>query len=209
MRLVLKLLCYAAALAAMWWLVPQIELSFQRATAAGSTPDASRAYALFSAYLVVSAALAAFVAWDVSRFLGSQAGRLFLGGGRVASITPSWWKAERLCRNHRPIEAIEVLRAYLNTHPRHWCVAVRIAEIYQLQLNDSLAAALEYKQILKRRLPPSARAEIMVRLAACQLLLRDGDESAAMLRQVVEQFPRAAAAQKATRRLARIEKPSA
>ena len=125
MRLTLKLICYAAALIALGWLVPQIEASFVRATGAGSTPDASWAYALFSVYLLASAALATFLAWDISRFFGWQAGRLFWSGGRVAAITPAWWKAERLCREQRPIEAIEALREYLKAHPRHWRVASR------------------------------------------------------------------------------------
>ena len=75
MRLLLKLIFYAAAIAALCWLVGETAASFNRATAMGSTPDASRAYALFSVYLIAGAALAMFVAWDVSQLIGWQAER--------------------------------------------------------------------------------------------------------------------------------------
>ena len=204
MRLVLKLLFYAAVIAALCWLVRRIGVSFDRATELSSTADASRAYALFSVYLISGAALAVFVAWDVSRFLGGLAGQLFWGGGRIASITPAWWKAERLCKEQQPLEAIRILRDYLNAHPRHWGVAVRIAEIYQHEIKDPLPAALEYEELLKQHLSDAARAEIMLRLAACRLLLREAETAAAMLRQVIEQFPRTPAAKKAARRLERM-----
>ena len=206
MRLVLKFFFYAAAITALCWLVPQIAAGFHRATAAGSTPDVSRAYALFSVYLIVGAALAMFVAWDVSRFLGGQAGQLFWSGGRVASITPAWWKAERLCKDRQPLEAVHVLRDYLDAHPRQWRVAVRIAEIYQNEIKDPLPAALEYEKILSGRLPNGARPEVLLRLAACQLLLRRHAESAMALREVLEKYPGTDAAQKAERRLKRIER---
>ena len=205
MRLLAKLFFYAADIAALCWLVPQIAASFHRATAANSTPDASRAYALFAVYLLTGAALALFAAWDASRFLGEMAGRLFWSGGRIASITPAWWKAERLCREQQPLEAIRVLRDYLNSHPRQWRASVRIAEIYQHEIEDALPAALEYEELLKQRLPDTARAEIMLRLAACYLRLHRPEDSAAKLREVIETFPRTPAAEKAARRLARTE----
>ena len=207
MRLVLKLLFYAAVIAALCWLVPQIAASFNRATAAGSTPDASRAYALFSVYLISSAVLAVFVAWDVAQFFGWQAERLFLGGGRLSRLTPTWWRAERLCKVGEGDEAVRVLRAAASAHPRQWRLGVRIAEIYQHDLTNPLAAALEYEELLKRRLPRPARAWLMVRLAACYLLLRRVEESAAMLRLVMVKFPRTPAGKKAARRLARISAP--
>lgn len=209
MRLILKLLFYAAAITALCWLVTQMQVSFERATAAGSTPDTSRAYALFAVYLLTGAALALFLAWDVSQFFGWQAERLFLGGGRLASFTPALWKAERLRQQDQPLEAVRTLREQLVAHPRQWRLAVRIAEIYQHDLNNPLAAALEYEELLKRRLPRPARAWIMVRLAGCHRVLRRMDESAETLRQVIEQFPRTPAAEKAARRLARLSEPEA
>ena len=204
-RLILKLLFYAAAIVGLCWLVRQIAVSFDRATELSSTDEASRAYALFSLYLLAGAALALFVAWDVSQFFGWQAESLFLGGGRLSNLTPAWWKSERLCKAGEADEAVRVLREASASHPRQWRLNVRIAEIYQHDLNNSLAAALEYKDLLKRRLPRPARAWLMVRLAACYLVLRRAGESTAMLRAVMEQFPKTPAAKKAEQRLARLQ----
>jgi signal transduction histidine kinase len=205
MRLVLKLVVYAAAIGMLCWLARQIGVGIDRATEFPPTSEASRAYALFSLYLVTGAALAMFVAWDVSQFLGWQAERLFLGGGRLPGLTPAWWKAERLCKSGQTDEAVRILRDASDSHPRQWRINVRIAEIYQHNLANPLAAALEYEELLKRRLPRPARAWLMVRLAACYLVLHRVEESAMKLRAVMEQFPKTPAAKKAEQRLARME----
>jgi hypothetical protein len=204
MRVFLKLIGYLALVAALGWLVPRIATGFQRATDAGNTPEATRAWFFFTAYLLTGAVLAVIVAWDVSRFFGSHAARLFWGGGRVAGITSAWWKAERMCRDQQPREAIRVLRDHLASHPKHWAASVRIAEIYERELNDALSAALEYEALLQRKLPKSARAEVLLRLAACHLLRHQPDDCATCLQQVIVEFPGTDAAQKAGRRLARL-----
>lgn len=205
MRPLAKIIFYVAAISALCWLVPQIAASFNRATAAGSTPDATRAYSLFAVYLLAGAALALFVAWDVSQFFGWQAERLFLGGGSLSSLTPTWWKADRLRREQQVDEAIRVLRDAFEAHPRQWRLGVRIAEMYQHDLNNPLAAALEYEHLLQARLPRQARAWLMVRLGTCYLLLRRLEDAEAKLREVSEKFPNTPAAEKAERRLARME----
>jgi hypothetical protein len=209
MRLLLKLAFYAAAIAALWWLLPQIAASLNRATEAASTADASQGYALFAVYLIIGTALGLFVAWDVSRLLGELAGSLFVGGGKLPSLTPVLWKADRLREQGEPLKAVNTLRAHLQAHPRQWYIAVRIAELYQHALEDPLSAALEYEALLQQRLPRSARAKILLRLAACQLLLRKGDQSAATLRELIANFPQSNAAEKARRRLARMNDASA
>lgn len=208
MRLLLKLLCYATAIAGLWWLLPQMAVSFDRATAANSTPDASRAYALFATYLLAGGVLAVFLAWDVAQFLGAQAGRLFWSGGRLPSLTPTWWRSERLRKEGNAAEAIRILRDAYSAHPRQWQLAMRIAEIYQHDLNNPLAAGLEYQSLLASRLPKNARAEILLRLAACHLLRHQTEDALACWQQVMSEFPDTAAARKAARRLARIENPS-
>jgi hypothetical protein len=204
MRIALKIILYVLLMASLWWLLPQIAASFNRATEAASADEAARGYALFAIYLVVGAALASVVAWDVSRLLGEFAGSLFVGGGRLPNITPVLWKADRLRTQGRPQAAVDVLREHLKAHPRQWFPAVRIAELYQQSLNDPSSAALEYEEILKQRLPRSARAEIMLRLASCQLLLRSPEQSATTMREVIHKFPKSPAAAKAQRRLMRI-----
>ena len=45
------------------------------------------------------------------------------------------------------------MRDYYNKNPREVHVALRIAEIYEKDLNNHLAAALEYEEVLKKKLP--------------------------------------------------------
>jgi len=208
MRIALKVLFYALTVAALWGLLPRIAASLNRAAEAATTADASRGYALFALYLLIGTALGILMAWDASHLLGEFAGRLFVGGGRLPSVTPVLWKADRLRTQGQPLKAVHSLREHLRANPRQWYVAVRIAELYQHSLEDPLSAALEYDQLLKHRLPRSARAEILLRLAACQLLLRKGNLSASTLRELIGTFPRSKAAEKARRRLARITEPA-
>jgi hypothetical protein len=204
MRVLLKLLFYGPAIFALFWLLPQIAASFERATSAGSAADAAHGYGWFAVYLVIGAGLAIVTAKDISTLCGDLAGSLFVGGGRLPAITPALWKVERLRKQRKPLAAINVLRDYQAAHPRHWQAALRIAELYQHDLKEPLPAALEYEQILKHRLPRRARADIMLRLAACHLLLRNGEKSAAVLREVLKNYPGAPAAETAARRLARM-----
>lgn len=204
MRIALKVILYTALFASLCWLLPQITASLNQATEAAASAEATRGYALFALYLVAGAALALIVAWDISSLLGEFAGSLFVGGARLPGITPILWKADRLRAQGRPQAAVDVLREHLKAHPRQWFPAVRIAELYQHSLNDPFSAASEYEDILKRRLPRSARAEIMLRLASCLLLLRSPEQSAATMREVIHKFPKSPAAAKAQRRLMRI-----
>jgi len=204
MFIALRLGFYVGAITADLWLLPQIRESLNQAAEAASPADASRGYAIFAVYLVVGTILGLVVAWDVSRLVGEFAGSLFVGGGRLPSITPALWKADRLRAQNKPLEAVNTLREYLNARPRQWYVAVRIAELYQDDLNDPLSAALEYEALLRRRLPRAARAELMLRLASCNLLLRKTDQSASLLRELIQRFPGSPAALAAQRRLARI-----
>jgi len=204
MRIALRLLLYPAILGALAWLLPLIAASLNRATDAASTADASRGYALFAIYLLVGTLLGVSVAWDVSRLLGDFAGRLFVGSGSLPSFTPVLWKADRLVKQGEPVKALEGLRDHLRKHPRAWFLTVRVADIYQNALHDPLSAVLEYEALLEHRLPRRVRAEVMVRLAACRLHLRDAEGSTGLLEKVIERFPRTPAARTAARRLKRM-----
>ena len=54
-------------------------------------------------------------------------------------------------------------REYLNKHPREQYVALRIAEIYEENLNNPLAAALEYEEVLKKTMGQSAQVIFLSR----------------------------------------------
>jgi hypothetical protein len=99
------------------------------------------------------------------------------------------------------LEAIEMMREYLKNHPREQFVALRIAEIYEKDLNNDVAAALEYEEVLKKRLPAERWGRAAIHL--CNLYSRMGqqDKMRALLERIARDFPKTAAAKKARHNL--------
>ncbi|MGV3757882.1 MAG: tetratricopeptide repeat protein, partial [Verrucomicrobiota bacterium] len=104
------------------------------------------------------------------------------------------------------LEGIRLLRLYVEQNPREQHAALRIAEIYEKDLGNYLAAALELEEILKSRLRPDRWGWTAIRL--CNLYtgkLKQGDKAIALLRRLVEEHPTTQAAEKARKRLAMME----
>ena len=205
MRLLAKIALYAALVATLLALAHRFGAAYEHAVGASSGDATTRALTALGAYLLLGTALALLTAWDIAQLAGHQSERLLLGGGRVLAIDPRPRQAERLRAGGEPLEAIRLLRAYLQARPRDWQTAVRIAEIYEQDLRNPLAAALEYEDLLRHRLPRQARPWLTLRLANLHLKLRRADLAVPLLRQLDEQFGDTPAAAKARRRLAIYE----
>lgn len=204
MTWLLRIAGYGTALFALRWLLAQMQTAFVAATSGDATAGGA-VWVWFAAYLAAAAVLGLGLAWDLTRQVGLLAGRLYVGSGRLPAFTAAWWRAERLAKSGQTRAAIQTLRDYLEAHPRHWPVAVRIAEIYERELDDLRSAALEYEAILQRRLPRRVRAELMLRRANCALLARDADAAAWWWHAVIARFPGHPAATLAARRLTRLD----
>ena len=98
--------------------------------------------------------LGLLAARDVSEFIGTRAVRTLYDDTGEIVTTPDYEKAEEEWGQGNFLEAIRILRDHLKEHPRAQHVALRIAEIYEKDLHNYLAAALEYEEVLKHRLPP-------------------------------------------------------
>src|SRR2546429_1724554 len=111
-----------------------------------------------------------------------------------------------LFRSGNFLEAIQLMRDYLKQNPREQHVALRIAEIYEKDLQNFLAAALEYEEVLKQKLPPERWGWAAIHL--CNLYtskLNQPDKAIALLQRLVTDYSRTAAAEKARKRLAQLE----
>ena len=94
------------------------------------------------------------------------------------------------------------MRDYLKLHPREQYVALRIDEIYEADLHNYLAAALEYEEVLKKRLPDERWGWAAIHLANIYSgKLNKTEEATALLRRIVDEYGRTAAAKKARERL--------
>lgn len=202
-QIALRVSAYVALLGTLYFLSRRVGRAYEHITTDHVAGSASSVFLYFLGFLLVGGLLAVLAAWDISRLLGAVTEEAVLGGGSLPENEPRLLEADRLRKEGEPLEAVRVLREHLTEKPRDWQTNVRIAEVYTHDLRNPLAAALEYEQLLQRRLPRGARAWLMVRLADNYLLLRRGDEAVELFEQVTNKFPRTPAAKKAARRLER------
>jgi hypothetical protein len=160
-------------------------------------------------FFVAVVGLGLLVGHDVSHYLAS---RMLKGGyGEEAeSITdPEYELAEQEWANGHHLEAINMMREYLNKHPREQHVALRIAEIYEKDLFNPLAAALEYEEVLKCKLPAERWGWAAIHLCNLYSKLGQQDKVVVLLRRIDAEYGSTAAAEKARKRLEDLGLPLA
>ena len=150
--------------------------------------------------------LGLMVAHDVSGLVGGRALRVIYNDEGEGMANPDYEKAEEEWANGKFLEAIQLMRDYLKQNPREQHVALRIAEIYEKDLQNFLAAALEYEEVLKQKLPPERWGWAAIHL--CNLYtskLNQSDKAIALLQRIVADYGATGAAEKARKRLAQLE----
>lgn len=156
----------------------------------------------FLAALVVSIiALGLLLAYDATQFFGNVAVDALLDVAEEGSRDPDYEKAEQVWVKGDHLEAIQMLRDFLKKNPRAQYAALRIAEIYEKDLGNYLAAALEYEEVLKKKLPPERWAWAAIHLCNLYSKLGQQDKLRALLQRVADEYPKTAAAKKARARL--------
>jgi TolA-binding protein len=149
--------------------------------------------------------LGLLVAHDVSQFAGSQAVEYFFGDAADAIRDPEYERAEAAWANGKHLEAIQLMRDFLQKNPREIHAALRIAEIYEKDLKNLLAAALEYEEVLKHKLPAERWGWAAVHLCNLYSKLNKSSQALALLHRVADEYPKTAAAKKARARLGLAE----
>jgi TolA-binding protein len=173
--------------------------------AGASTRGYSRMVTWGLASLLFALGLAVLIAYDISQFLASKAERaLFADDG--APVDPEYEQAEELWKDGKYLDALNGMRGYLNKHPREQYVALRIAEIYEENLNNPLAAALEYEEVLTKNLPAERWGWAAIHLANLYSgKLNQPEKSIALLHRIDAEYGQTSAAKKARERLAQID----
>src|SRR5207249_2012391 len=150
--------------------------------------------------------LGVIVAHDISGLVGGRALKVIYNDEGEGMANPDYEKAEEKWANGNFLEAIQLMRDYLKQNPREQHVALRIAEIYEKDLQNYLAAALEYEEVLKQKLPPERWGWAAIHL--CNLYssrLNQSNKAVILLQRVVTEYGETAAAEKARKRLAQLE----
>jgi hypothetical protein len=90
-----------------------------------------------------------------------------------------------------------MMREYLQKNPREQFVALRIAEIYEKDLRNYVAASLEYEEVLRKRIPAERWGWAAIHL--CNIYARMGkqDKRKELLERIAREYPQTGAAKKA------------
>jgi TolA-binding protein len=167
-----------------------------------SSPRVGRLVAFGVAMFFLLIGISVLLGHDVSRFLASRVDNFIFNDDLEGVKDPDYEEAERVLGTGDALEAVRLMRDYLKKHPREQYVALRIAEIYENQLHNYLAAALEYEEVLKKRLPAERWGWAAIHLANLYSgKLNRTEQATALLRRIVEDYGKTAAAKKARERL--------
>ena len=150
--------------------------------------------------------LAMLLAHDFSRFSANRVDDFMFNDDGAPMVRPEYDEAEKVWTDGRHLEAIQLMRDYLKKNPTEIYVALRIAEIYEKDLLNPLAAALEYEEVLKKKLPSDRWAWTAIHLANVYSgKLNKIDQAVALLRRIVAEQGQTPAAEKARLRLAQLD----
>jgi len=168
--------------------------------------SASRGSVAYLAGLVVGlVGLGLLIAHDFTHLVGARAVDLLFDDLGEGIQDSEYDKAEVVWKDGQPLEAIQMMRDYLKLNPHKQFVALRIAEIYEKDLKNYLAASLEYEEVLKCHLPSERWAWAAIHL--CNLYIRTNrqEKAVALLQRIVAEHPKSAAAKKARQKLGLTE----
>jgi tetratricopeptide (TPR) repeat protein len=165
----------------------------------------SRMMGYLGGLICVIVALGLIGAYDIVHFMGDSTEELLFTDAEEEKPDPEYLAAEQVRADGEPLEAIRLLREYCRKNPRDTNAAVRIAEIYDKDLKNHLAAVLEYEEVLKLKLPPDRWGWSAIRLCNLYSKLGQPDKTVALLRRIAKEYGDTTAAVKARERLAKID----
>jgi TolA-binding protein len=168
---------------------------------APNAAQGGRSVGSLAAFVGALVGLGVLIAYDLTQYIGSRVVHYLFDDQGEGMRDPEYERAEQTWVNGKPLEAIEMMREYLKKHPREQFVALRIAEIYEKDLHNYVAASLEYEEVLKKRLPGERWGWAAIHL--CNLYSRLGkqDQMKALLERIARDYPKTSAARKARRNL--------
>ena len=162
----------------------------------------SDAFVWFGLFVFTLLALAGLAAWDFTRYLGGRTERAMMATDFLIPADPDYEAAEEEWAKGNHLDALNLMRDYLKRNPNEQHVAIRIAEIYEKDLNNYLAAALELEEVLTKKLPREKWGWTAIRLANLYSgRLNQSAKALAVLDRIVKDYPDTGAAKKARQRL--------
>ncbi|MFO1501062.1 MAG: hypothetical protein U1G07_22175 [Verrucomicrobiota bacterium] len=138
---------------------------------------------------------------DVAHYFGNRVVKGLYNDEGEGMGNPEYDAAEQVWADGHYLEAIGLMREYLKNNPREQHVALRIAEIYEKDLANPLAAALEYEEVLEHKLEPERWGWAAIHLCNLYGKLNQHEKTVALLRRIDTEYKETGAAEKARKRL--------
>jgi hypothetical protein len=145
--------------------------------------------------------LALLIARDLSHYAAVRTHQFMYNEEGKGIGDPLYEQAEQTWANGNHLEAVRLLREYVTRNPRELHARLRIAEIYEKDLNNPLAAALEYEEILKTRFEAERWGWSAIHLCNLYARLNQEAKMGEWMQRVVHEVPHTAAARKASEKL--------
>jgi hypothetical protein len=145
--------------------------------------------------------LGVILAHDFSHFIGAKFAKILHNDDGESIKKSDYEVAEQIWTDGNPLQAIELMREYLRKNPKEQHVAMRIAEIYEKDLNNPLAAALEYEEVLKQKLASEKWGWTAIHLCNIYFKLDKAGKAIALLHRINKEHPGTVPADKARKRL--------
>jgi hypothetical protein len=171
-----------------------------RKASIGTVPNHMMAYGAL--FVVFAIGVGLVMGHAISHYVVEKTGKILFDHEGELAKTPEYELAEQEWANGNPLDAIQLMRNYLKEHPQEQHVALRIAEIYEKDLKNHLAAALEYEEVLKQKLQPEQWGWTAIHL--CNLYstkLNQPEKAHALLERIDAEYGNTAAAAKARKHL--------
>jgi hypothetical protein len=144
---------------------------------------------------------------EVIKFFKNRAESWMFQAGSSREPSPELQEAERVRASGDPLEAIRLLREHLQTNPYELRAMSRIAEIYRYDLKNDLAAALEYEELLKHKLPDDQWSWAALHLAKLYGRLNELEKSVALLERLDNDYGHTVAGRRAKKALEQVRNP--
>jgi hypothetical protein len=156
-------------------------------------------------FVLSIAALGLLAARDFSLLVADKSLEFLFNDDGKEVRNPELEEAEAVWSSGDRLESIRLMRAYYEKNPREVFVALRIAEIYEADLGNYLAAALELEVVLTKKLPPDRWGWTAIRLCNLYSKLDKTDKAVELLRRVAMEYSATPASEKARKRLQRVD----
>ena len=161
-----------------------------------------RAFPWMGGFVASLLGLAGLMAWEISRWFSRRTGEIVLSENAPAATDEEYEAAEAEWANGNPLEAVRMMREYLDKNPSEQYAAIRIAEIYEKDLHNYVAASLELEEVLTKRLSREKWGWTAIHLANLYSgKMNQPDKAIAWLERIIRDYPDTGAAKKARARL--------